>query len=357
MRFGFAVLLALASIVPSGARATDLAAFVDDYAKSHDFSGTIVVERDGKRELARSYGDANRAFRVPNAIDTRYRIASITKLFTAVLVLQLRDQGKLALDDTIGAHLPDYRGNGRDRVTIHQLLDHTSGLPNFDTVTDAADGIAHGIPYYQLPHTPAELVAERCSGDLVHEPGTHFDYNNGEYLILGRIIERVTGQSYAEALHARVLVPLGLKDTGVARQADVIPRLASTYFQRDDTATLTNDLPMYPENWDAAGALYSTADDLATFARALFGGKLISAASVRKLATPGLDEYGYGAWTFAMKIAGREHPVIKRPGAIMGAQTQLLHVVDPDFTVIILGNTSRTDTDEFAAAIVRAAIR
>jgi len=120
--------------------------FIEDYAKEHRFNGTILVQKDGKISFVRSFGLANIPFEVPNTRQTKYKIASITKLFTSVLILQLHEQGKIDLNKTIGTYLPDYAGEGADKVTIHHLLHHTSGLPNFDTVKDMETALKSGIP-------------------------------------------------------------------------------------------------------------------------------------------------------------------------------------------------------------------
>ncbi|UHQ24606.1 beta-lactamase family protein [Lysobacter sp. 5GHs7-4] len=349
-----AAIAAPASAVPAASPTLD--AFVADYARQHDFSGTVLVTRDGRNAYAGSFGDANRVFGVPNTPQTRYKIASITKTFTAVLILQLRDEGRLDLERRIGDYLPDYAGEGARRVSVHQLLNHSSGLANLDTVKDAQTAIRDGLPVYQLPHTSDALLARYCAGRLSAEPGRAFDYNNCDYIVLGKIVERVTGQDYEQALRERILRPLGLADTGLLRQDRIVERLADTYFARDGSGAMTPDLPAYPENWYAAGAMYSSAQDLARFAEALYGGRLLSADSLARMLRPGLDDYGYGLWSYTMKFGERTYRVVKRPGQIMGARSQLLRVIEPRISVVILGNAGSADLDEFAAAIARRAV-
>lgn len=341
---------------PAPANPAQLLAFVDDYARQHDFSGSVLIVEHGRPLLARQYGLANRAFAIPNEVSTRYKIASITKAFTALLILQLHEQGRLDLDAPMRRYLPDYRGSGGDRVTLRQLLNHTSGLVNFDQVTDAAQAIRSGLPNYQLPHTARQLLDDYCSGDLVHAPGTKFDYNNCDYIALGLIVERAYGQAYEQVLQQRILDPLGLKDTGVLHQRDIVAGLADTYFRRDDSKALTPDLPAYPENWYAAGAMYSTPRDLATFADAWFGGRLIGDKALAAMIAPGLDDYGFGVWSYPVRIDGRRYHAVKRPGRIMGAQAQLYRIVEAGLTVVVLANTDGTDLDEFVAQLGKRAI-
>ena len=328
-------------------------AFIDTYAKEHGFNGTILIQKDGEVRFARSYGLANIPFKVPNTLETTYRVASITKVFTSVLILQLHEQGKIDLNRTIGAYLPDYAGEGKDKVTIHQLLNHTSGISNFDTVKDLETALKSGIPAYQLPHTSDQLLEKFSSGKLVNPPGKVFDYNNADYVVLGKIVERLHGKSYEQVLQEKILQPLKLENTGMLHHGDILDGLADTYFFRPDLKRMVNDLPFYPENWYAAGGMYSTVNDVLGFSNALFGGKLLKRETLELLVKPGLDDYGYGLWSYAMKVDGKEHRVVKRPGQIMGAQTQLFRFLEDDTTIILLGNTGTTDLDEFVAEIAK----
>lgn len=331
--------------------------FVTDYAKKHNFNGTVLVRKNGRNTYEKSFGLANFQFKVANTNKTKYKIASITKAFTSVLILQLREEGKLELNKTIKTYLPDYAGEAGDKSTLHQLLNHTSGIDNFDKVKSAEDAAQNGFPTYQKPYTTDQLLAKFCSGALVNPPGKVFDYNNADYIVLGKIIEKIDGRTYEEALKARILVPLGLKDTGMLQQSRIVEGLADTYFFRDDLKALVNDFPVYTENWYAAGSMYSTASDVMTFANALFGAKLIKKESLDLMFKPGLDDYGYGVWAYDTKVDGKSYRVVKRPGQIMGAQTQLYHFLDKDVTVVILSNTGTTDLDAFVAEIGKVAVR
>lgn len=250
--------------------------FIDDYARVHRFSGTIMIEDKMGIGYAKSFGYANRQFKAPNTIETKYKIASITKAFTAALILRLHEQGKISLNQTIKTYLPNYTGPAGDKVTIKQLLNHTAGMANIDRrVTSAESAIKNGLPHYQTPLTTDQLLAMYCSENLRNEPGQVFDYNNADYIILGKIIERVYGESYEQALKKEILQPFGLHDSGMLYQYDVIDNLADTYFFREDLKRLVNDLPVYIENWYTAGAMYSTAADVLKFSNALFGLKII----------------------------------------------------------------------------------
>jgi D-alanyl-D-alanine carboxypeptidase len=346
------ILLLLLGVAPGhGQTPAPLRHLVERYASEHDFSGTVLVQRQGRTVYSRSFGIADRAFQIPVTADTHFRIASVTKLFTSVLILQLVQEGRIDLDAPIRDALPEFPGDGADRITLHQLLNHTSGLAQWDDVGSYQDAFANGVERYQRPLSSEQLLRLCCSGALAHAAGSQFDYNNADYFVLGRIIEHVTGQSYEEALAERILRPLGLRNTGMAHWDAIIPRLAPTYFYREDQHRLIADMPVYFENWYAAAGLYSTALDLAAFANALFGGRLVRADLLRRLLTPGLDDYGYGLWSYSFARSGHAYRVAKRPGRVMGANSMLYRLLDRGDTVVILANTNQADLDIFAQRI------
>jgi D-alanyl-D-alanine carboxypeptidase len=339
----------------SQARGLRLEARISDYARAHNFNGTILIQHN-KKTYRRSFGLADRAFDIPIENDTKFRIASITKAFTAVLILQLYEQGRLDLHAVIKTYLPDYTGEGADRVTVHNLLNHTSGIHNFDTIKSYDEAVKNGMEVYQLPHTTAELVTRYSSGKLVHEVGKVFDYNNADYIILGKIIEKITSKSYERVLKERILDPLGMTESGMLYQKDIVRKLANTYFKTGETKPLINDLPVYIENWYSAGGMYSTATDLLKFSKALYGFKLLKPETLSLMLKPGLDNYGYGLWIADIKVRGKEYRAAHRPGSIMGANVVLLRFLNEDLTIIILSNTNATDIDAFSFMIGRALI-
>jgi CubicO group peptidase (beta-lactamase class C family) len=348
----FVVLILALSLPQSLAAQTHgIERFITSYATKNNFSGSILIQKNGRAIYAKSFGFSNLKFSVPNTNQTNYKIASITKLFTAVLILQLLEQGRIDLNSTIHTYLPDYTGAGSDKVTVVQLLTHTSGIENSDKVKTAKDAIEGGLPVYQAPYSSDELIRKFCSGPLVNIPGKVFDYNNADYIILGKIIERIYGDTYEGVLTKKIFRPLKLMNTGMLHQSDIVPRLADTYFFRDDLKRLANDLPVYPENWYAAGAMYSTANDLLKFSDALFNKKFLKPETLALMLKPGLDDYGFGVWVYKMKIGNDRPTIVKRPGAIMGAQSMLFHVLEQNVTIIILSNTDAVSLDDFAADI------
>jgi len=335
-----------------------LDSFIDSFTLKNNFNGTILVQQKSGKAYQKSFGLANFQFKVPNKIETKYKIASITKLFTSVLIMQLVEKDKLDLNKTINNYLPDYKGEGAGKVTIHHLLNHTSGMANIDTVKSIESALKSGIPLYQKPRTTDELLRDYCSDKLVNIPGKVFDYNNADYIVLGKIIEKITGKTYEQVVNENILQFLKMKDTGLLYQKDIISNLADTYFFRDDLQKLVPDLPVYIENWYAAGSMYSTVNDLLLFSDALFGHRLLKEASLTRMFTPGLDEYGYGVWVHDdYKIKDKVFRIVKRPGRIMGAQSMLFHILGEGTTIIILSNTGTTSLDDFAAQIAKQIIQ
>jgi CubicO group peptidase (beta-lactamase class C family) len=334
------------------AQQTKAAAFIDSFVVKQNFNGSVLIAKHGELSYKKSFGLANIQYKKPNTTDTRYKVASITKAFTAVLILQLYEQGKIDLNKTIGTYLPDYNGEAKDKVTVFQLLNMTSGIHNMDAGLTLESALKNGMPQYQHPHTSDEMLKMFCSGKLETEPGKVWDYNNADYIILGKIIEQITGKTFDENLKANILRPLQMNNSEIVYQQNIIGQMADTYFYRDDIKALVNDLPVYMENWYAAGAMYSTVDDLLKFSNALFGRKLLKQTTLDLMFTSGLGEYGYGVWVYKnYDINHKMYTIVKRPGSIMGAQAMLFHVLEDDSTIIILSNIANTSLDDFAARI------
>jgi D-alanyl-D-alanine carboxypeptidase len=326
--------------------------FLNSYVKDNNFNGTILIQKNGRVQYHNSFGFANRQFSIRNTNETKYKIASITKLFTSVLVMQLYEQGKVDLDSPVKKYLPGYSGNGADKITIRHLLNHTSGLP-YVGPKSKEDAMENGMEELQMPHSIDEIISKYYSRDLVNEPGKTFSYSNGEYIILGKIIENIYRKSFEEILNQQIINPLGMNGSGLLFQYKIIDNLSYSYFTMNDTSGLVNDLPVYIQNWYSAGAMYSTASDLSKFSGALFSDKLLKKGTLDLLLQPGLDKYGFGVWVYDIEISEKNHKVIKRPGDIMGAQTMFIYMPDNKLSVIILANTDSVNLDDFSSEIIK----
>jgi len=335
----------------AGAQDLELQKFIKDYTVKNHFNGTVLVKKDSKVIYHNSFGLANREFSVPFTNDTEYKICSITKAVTAVLILQLYDQGKIDLNQKINSYLSDYKGEAGNKVSIHQLLNHTSGMRNTDTVSSVASAVKNGIGLYHKPHSSDELVDLFCSYPLANTPGTKYDYNNGDYMILGKILETIYRKPYEQIVNDQILKPLGMENSGLLSQNKLIKNLASTYYMRNDLKMLVPDLPVYYEDWFAAGAMYSRTSDVIKFFDALFELKLIKKSSLDLMLTPGLDDYGYSVWVRDTKGANVKYKRMERYGNIMGANAVVFRYLNTNLTVVILSNTNATDVGDFALNI------
>jgi D-alanyl-D-alanine carboxypeptidase len=353
------IVLALALIITifsnSYAQISKVDAFIDSFTVKNNFNGAILIKQKSKIIFEKSFGFANLSFKVPNTIDTKYKIASITKAFTSVLILQLVEKGIVDLEKPIVSYLPEYKGEGGKKVTIRSLLNMTSGMRNMDENGASLDSVLkNGILQYQLPFSSDQLLTKFCSDTLVKEPGKEFDYNNADFIILGKIIEKMTGKSYEQNLEEKLLQPLQMTNSGLLSQDKIIDKLADTYFYRSDLKRLVCDLPVYMENWYAAGAMYSTANDIMKFSDALFAGKLLKQETLNQMFTSGLGEYGLGVWVYLKyEINHKMFTIVKRPGSIMGAQAMLFHILEDGSTIIILCNTGTVSLDDLAAEIAK----
>jgi len=328
-------------------------AIMADYTEKHHFNGTILVQQRGRKIYNESFGLANFQFGIPDTNETKYKIAYITKLFTSVLIMQLAEQGKLDLEHTIKAHLPDYKGEGAEKVTIFHLLTATSGIES-----NEKDASAHDIPaMYARPYNTDDLLNLFCSGKLENQPGKVWNYNNADYVILGKIIEAVCKKPYEDALKERILEPLQMANTGMFGMTKVIRNLANVYEVNDRTGAVENTPPIHTENYYAAGGLYSTADDFLKFANALYGEKLVNGSSLRSIIQPYHAGYGLGLWVHDKNVNNQKIRIAERQGAIWGTKARLVHVFDRDITIILLSNAQTTSIDDLQTAIIKALVK
>ena len=319
---------------------------LEHYRQKQQFNGVVLVGDKGKIEHLAAVGMASMQHKVPINTQTKFKIASLTKTFTAVLILQLYQSGKIDLKATIGQYLPEYTGQARDKTTIHHMLTYSAGIPNCE-----GDG---GLAVYQTPSTVDAFIKQHCSADLAFEPGTKFNYENGSYIILGKIIERITGKSFAKNLEENILKPLGMKNTGMRYHKNVVPGLALTYNLDDSTRVFHNDDPMYIENYFSAGAMYSTAADLFRFDQGIFTNRLFNKSTLELMLRPYPELYGvaYGFWVTDYSFGKKTFKAANRQGSIWGANANWLHLMEPNKSFIILSNTNASDLSKLTEALV-----
>ena len=337
--------LAFVVLLPASARPDEiperLSAYMDAAAKEEKFSGSVLVAKDGEILLAGGYGLANAEHEVPNTPETKFRLGSITKMFTATAILILQDRGKLKVEDAVGKHLPD-SPKAWEKVTIHHLLTHTSGIPSYTDDPSYAKLMTK-------PETVDSMIARFKEKPLEFEPGSKFHYDNSGYFLLGAIIEKVSGKSYEDFLKEAIFEPLGMKDTGYDRPATVLPKRASGYDRRGEGLVNAPYLDMNQPY--AAGSLYSTVKDLLKWDRALEAGKPLSKESMAAMFKPFKDNYAYG-WSIGDY---KGHKQVGHGGGINGFMTDFERFPEDGVCVAVLCNVVPSNPSKVArdlAAIV-----
>lgn len=314
-----------------------------------EFSGTALVARRGRIIYERAFGLANIEWNIPNDANTKFEIGSMTKQFTALLVLQFVQEGKIRLEGHLSDYLPYYRKETGSLVTISELLSHTSGIPSFTSAPGFLDG-----PASRIHHTVREFVQEYCSGDLQFEPGTKFEYSNSGYFLLGAVLEQITRVSYEQLLNHRIFQPLGMKDSGYAHSETVIAHRAAGY---ERSASGLQNARYYDMSVPfAAGALYSTVEDLYLWDQALYGERLLPARLRDLLFKPNLEDYGYG-WVMLVPPTGLPYAGESIPmhgGAIFGFQSLIQRIVQHRELIVLLDNHDSPKLLEVALDISRA---
>ena len=319
--------------------AQDKAAKIDEVMtaahKYRLFNGSALVAENGKVIYKKGLGLANMEWNIPNTPETRFRLGSITKQFTAALILQLVEQGKLKLDGKLSDYLPDYRKDIGEKVTIHQLLNHTSGIPSYTGLPGFFNDVSRN------PYTVSDFVKRYASNNLEFEPGSKFSYNNSGYFLLGAIVEKVTGQPYEQVLKEKILDPLGMKNTGYDHHDTLIEKRASGYQKTPDGYMNASYLDMSIPY--AAGSLYSTVEDLYLWDQALYTDRVVSAASKDLMFKPNLSDYAYGWVVTKVKLGNGTDSVSKiaHGGGINGFNTVIVRFPTQKHLIVLLDNTSQ----------------
>jgi CubicO group peptidase (beta-lactamase class C family) len=302
---------------------------------------SVAILRGDSIVMARGFGYANVELRVPASDSTIYQSGSVGKQFTSAAIMLLAERGKLSLDDPITRWLPEGKAAWKG-ITIRHLLSHTSGIANY---TDGAVDL-------RKDYTENDLIKLALASPLDFQPGTHWNYSNTGFVLLGAIVRRVTGQFYGDFLHDNVFVPLGMKTARIISEADIVPNRASGYRLAGDT--LRNQEWVSPSlNTTADGALYLTVRDLAAWAVGLNHGRIPSAASLatswtpNTLSTGGTYPYGFG-WGLSPQRGVKK---ISHTGSWQGFKTAIARYPTLDLTVIVMSNLAETPIGPIDATI------
>ena len=310
-----------------------------EYEAGH-FNGAVLIAKKGKIVSRIQKGQANFQFGIPVTANTRFPIASMTKTFTTILVLQLVEKSRLQLNDLVSKYIPDLPEK-LSHVTIADLLTHYSGLKNEPLQAYSSRyNTADYIKQFVIPNDTLKKVS--------------FNYNNVDFVLLTRILELVTKQTFRQLLQENILTPLKMMNTGLIRESTIIPNLAYgyhnyTFGSGSNKDTLYNDGPIYLSNYSGAGAMYSTTDDIYFLTQALKTYRLISKETTEQFVLkPQKDIYlkygrGYPTLGFYINTQSFAFPILERAGNINGYNSLLLTDTSFDKVVILLTNTDTGD--------------
>jgi CubicO group peptidase (beta-lactamase class C family) len=324
------ILIALLSFI-AAAPAQEITPKVDEaigaYAKKNPFMGTVLVAKGGRVLVKKGYGMANIELSVPNSPETKFRLGSITKQFTATAILQLAAAGKLSVDDKISKYIPDTPASWSN-ITIHHLLTHTSGIFNYTALPEFTKQM-------RQQWRPAETLGLVKNKPLDFDPGTKMSYSNSGYIALGMIVEKVSGEKYEDYVKKHIFDLVDMAATGYDHEATILPHRAAGYTAGAD-GKLQN-APYIDMSFPyAAGSLYSTVEDLYRWDRSLYTDKVLSKPSRDKMFTPFLNDYAYGWFT----KSPTRHKLLSHGGGINGFNTTIDRYPDDDACVIVLSNVN-----------------
>lgn len=334
----FVLTLAPPAQAPAGPPPPPLAARIGDWLEAHrdhrEFTGVALVADGGEIVYEAAFGRADDDHGVDNGPATKFRIGGVTQQFTAMLVLLLVEEGRLELDAPIAKYLADLPRALADRVTVHHLLGHTSGIPCYMSRPRWQRELA-GL------HSREDFIARFCAGPLEFEPGERYSHSHSGYYLLGAIVEAVTGQTFGAALRARVLDPLELRDTGCEDPYAVLEHRATGY---EEVAGERRMAPWIDvRNLFASAGMYSTVRDLWKWERALCDRRLLGGELEARMFTPGEGRYGYG-W--------HVDPVgIWHGGAVPGFSALIGRLPQRGQCVILLSNSGFASVPEAAQGV------
>ena len=308
------------------------------YSEYNQFNGTVLVAENGKVIYKKGFGMANMEWNIPNQPDTKLRLGSVSKQFTALLILQLMEEGKLKLNVPITTYLPDYPKTNGDRITIHHLLTHSAGILNYTSIPNFMKTQSRN------PYTPGEFVKTFADKPLEFTPGEKFSYSNSGYFVLGYIIEKITGKTYEQCLQERIFTPLNMTNTGYDNSEVILKNRASGYEKNGNQYVNASFLDMSIPY--AAGSLYSTVEDLYLWDQALYTDKLLSAKSKELFFAPHISTgggsygYGWGVFELPMDNPAKKLKIVEHTGGINGFTTIISGDLSDKNLIVLLNNTS-----------------
>lgn len=317
----------------------ELAPVIEQVDQEHRLSGTVLVSQAGEVVFEHAYGFASRQLHVPNALDTKFHIASVTKMFIAMAALILTEQGLLDLREKPVAYLPELAALDQD-ITLHHLLSHTSGLQDI-----------YGIPHlrfemHKLKHEHGDLLSYLVHLPQLFRPGDGWQYSSTGYILMGYLMESVTGLSFTELMNRYVLTPLSMTNTGLDAPRRITPGRAYGHMIEDGQLVNADNDKL--SAFEAPGELYSTVHDLKMWCDAMFDCPLVSPQTLRLMFTPHGEvdsflRYGYG-WFLAPRF--RMHG-----GVTPGFMARIKQYPDQQVSIILLFNSDHTSPEAIFKAV------
>lgn len=338
-------LAASAMLLTIGTKAQDKGKTIDSvisiYQKHGRFNGSALVYQYGRPVLVKGYGYRDIAKKLPNDSNTVFQIGSVTKTFTSTMIMMLQEQGKLNVNDKLSKYFPDYPDG--DKITLENLLTHTSGIFNYTEDTAFSQ---MGMTTPQDRKSMMRVFKNRMTGI---EPGTSFNYSNSNYMLLGYIIEDLTGKTYYQALRTMILQPLGMKNTGCNFAALKSKNKAVGYFSIDDGKG--DNAPIVDSSVSfAAGCIYTTVSDLNKWANAIHRKQLLTEADWNLVTTVYKQNYGYG-WMIGEAMGKKS---VGHNGGIHGFVSNMFMMYDDASTIILVSNNMEDDQSQLRRNITTA---
>lgn len=332
-------------------KANDIENLMKKYYEYGQFNGSILVAENDNVIFKGGFGEANKEWDIPNEADTKHRLGSITKQFTAMLILQLMEEGKIDLHKPITSYLSYYPSKTGDIITTHHLLTHTSGIPNYTAFPNFFEEQGRD------PKTPKEFIKIFQDKPLDFEPGAKYNYSNSAYFLLGVLIEEITETSYEENLQNRILKPLNMNDSGYDLSSPIIKKRASGYGKNHNGFANAPYLDMTLPY--AAGSMYATVEDLYKWDQALYNYTILSKENTKLLFKPAIElgannAYAYGFMVGKSRIGNTDerYTASGHGGGIHGFHTNIMRDEDNHNLVVLLNNTGGTILNEITKNIM-----
>lgn len=323
---------------------SDIDSLIQVYIQKGEFEGVALIAHNGVPIYRQVFGLANREWHIPNQLSTKFRIASLTKPFTAVMTFKAIENGLLQLNGKITEYLPDYPKKTGDVITIGNLLAHTSGLIDVPQV--------EGLDWNneRLNHSEQKMLSYFKDRSLLFTPGTDFSYSNFNYYLLRAIIAKVNHKDYDSLLQETIFTPMGMKHTSTVANRIVLDSIATGYYINNG---IYYNAPYFDQSVVRGfGDIISTADDLLAFDQALYGEKLLLNKTIAQMFTPSLPKKNNGSYGWFVKLPNEKGPNwVRHSGSVNGYSSILVRIMDNKWTIILLSNRHGIQTTAISTSI------